>query len=742
MKRLDKIISTLFLAVSPKRETVLKSMIENIIYLYNESLIEGDIFNFIKSEFMIEPIRHEFEETLIKLRSEGRVVSNNGKYNLSEYRKKEIFTAEEKLRSIETKRYERFIQKNIDYKITDNDLSTLLWNKFNEYIYNCFLNDGKDAIYSFLPHNSHNGLYSNRINILSELRNDLDEFQYKELVKIINDYPKLVDQTELEFLNSIAEKTESFYSLGMDEEVYENTTNLKFNNLVVFADTNVLFTVLNIHSNPQDRAINELLNIAQNFNIGIKFRFLPITSRELNAVKNDLSATIQRTEFQPSHMRAAIESGELDGFTRYYFEQKLNDPETPNPVYVLEDSRTVLASRGFSLYNTKFNFYEEENFLLSKFQEYYEYESMVNKVRANHGMLPKHKKEAQIRHDILLRETIKASRSRQNSELELKFLAITLDNQLLRFDHYLSSEKIRRESSVIQPNFISPTNFLRRIRALIPVKTENYKRAFISAMTNLTLPTGNKDQSIKVQKSLSYFKKLGIEDEGAILKIVKNELLYKKLNSIEDETERDIFIQSEVEKYLKELREQRKFEQTQTNKKISLLNKEIEKKVKDNEKLKTDNEIKNQKIFAAENDIKELKAMVKALQNDQHLSQIQKRQKEFIESNWTNDLSNYRNGLRKLLFTFCITIIPIVGIWLTDIYASKIDTLLVFPNLSSSLKLVFLIIAGFGVLHRFLAKKEGLAESWTYFIKSLRKKSFNDFKEKKFQEYENNFSES
>lgn len=740
MKTTDKIISTLYLAASDRRENILQSIVEKILFDYDEFISFEDLYEFIKVEFSLEPIYEEVTEAVELLKAGGKAVQDGGNVKLSKDRYMEILSQTKEREDIEGSRYSSFLEQISTHDLQEETDVQKLWTKFNEYIYSCFLVDGKDAIYSFLPNKE--DTINDRIEILRELKSGISEELYLDLVKIINDYPQRINHEEIEYLNSVAEKTESFYALGVEEEVYKSAVDLKLDGLLVFTDTNVLFTVLDIHNNPQDRVINELIEIALNAGLGLKFQYLPITLRELNSVKNELQRVIQRIEFQPGHIKALLASGQLDGFTRHYYEKKLESPDAANPIYVIEDSRTVFASRGIGLYNRKFDFYEDDAFIDAKVEDYREYETFINKIRGDKGLPPKHKGVTQVTHDIQLREAILYLRDLLDNENTLKYLGITLDYQLLRFDKFLARKRVRRESSVIQPVFMSPGNFLRRIRAFLPVKTDDYKKAFISAMTNLTLPTGSKEQSINVQKTTSYFRQIGIQDEAAILNIVKNELLYKELLTFDNDEDRSVFIQSEVDKYLEELRiaqKEREEKGGQDNLKFESLAEELSEAKQREANLKVEKTKSEEQLQKAQSSINDLAQKLERVKTQQTQMEANAKRKAYIEGNWQLDIERYRRGIKKILLTFTLTVLPIVGITVVNEYEQKIDSYFGYNGTSLFIIIIIGVLTAVAIVHRLFFDKELAKESWTYLVSSMNRSEWKGLKDKRHKYHSDQF---
>jgi len=99
-----------------------------------------------------------------------------------------------------------------------------------------------------------------------------------------------------------------------------------------------------------------------------------------------------------------------------------------------------------------------------------------------------------------------------------------------------------------------------------------------------------KDRTILTQKSMTYFKNLGIEDEDVIYRIIKRELFFKKFSSHEKNNTAEDFIKSEIAKEIEII----KLHKSALEKEIAIqkesAEKLLKKEKKEIEKYKTEKE--------------------------------------------------------------------------------------------------------------------------------------------------------
>jgi hypothetical protein len=134
---------------------------------------------------------------------------------------------------------------------------------------------------------------------------------------------------------------------------------------------------------------------------------------------------------------------------------------------------------------------------------------------------------------------------------------------------------------VINPNFIQPSQFIKKIRPFIPISTNNYRKAFISSLTAPNFEKDDDKGTILIQKTMTYFKNLGIEDEEVILNCIKRELFLEELIKHEKDNTTEEFIKTEIAKEIDRIKEE--------NEKLEkeIINQEKEAIIKDKEKFVT-----------------------------------------------------------------------------------------------------------------------------------------------------------
>lgn len=615
MADINKIIRVLDLSQSAAREETLYGIVKFILYTNQDKGIEQkNISKEIVKELTIEIHTHEIDQCINFLLDNG-VIQKDDKGILKLTKEEELKFRQESLKISENRkvRFELF-KKNIeqisvkrDYAIVENEIEDL-WEIFRTFIYDCYLTHGKNAIDSLIKGESEDDNDVKKI-----VKKYLKEINSKELSKILSDYiriyPEVIDTNILEYLTGLANKTESFYALGLSQEEYNKVyTDLKFD-WVVFVDTNFIYSILNLHNHPENQASKFLLELGTE--LGIKFKFTVKTFEELNHRKKDFERYLEKN-LVPSQIRALLKSEKLDNFAQSYYEKLLDDKDnTPHPSEIITHSQNSLKEKSLVFYNSKFNAVtQNEDYLLDQESQYNTYLEILDEAREAQGLKRKGQKDPiQVQHDVFLREAILHLRSSDVSSMSnAKYFGVTLDKTLVKFDLY---ELKKKAVGIIIPTFFKPSILLNKLLRQAPLKTkENYLRAFISTISTPALEENNYSSRVAI-RSLKYFHRMGIDNESLILDCLKDELFLKNFEKNENsEEELEIFVESEINKQINIKTEKINELETAYKNKESQLDKATEFTVltkKENEKLEKKADNLKESLELYERELKKLK---------------------------------------------------------------------------------------------------------------------------------------
>lgn len=757
----DRIVHALYLAKSNKREEMLSNLIENLLHAYSFPLSFEDIQSLIRDDIGFVPIDLELRACLDNGVENNQLTTKDGKYDLSEASRLRVALSLAEENEIEKKRFNSFMQQcpsMFDVSLPDEEVEKL-WTVYNEYLIKCFLEFGRKATEMFLPNSRFNDLRTN--GMLGEAIKRFNSERLREGFKrIVQEYPDKLIPDEIRYLNSLAIRAEKVFSLGLQKEELEKIDNLNFKDVVIFADTNVLYQVLGLSDHPEDEAVQQIVSLARKKVIDFRITFLGRTMRELNTAKEDLEKRIPKQNLNPSHIRAMLKSNELDNFARKYYEQKLLDSDTPHPSVRVSHAIENMRSKGIEAYRVKFPSLDEDDdnkYLNAKVTEYHDWVRRRNEQRQAKGLNDmRYKSDKQIEHDVYLREAMVLLRRKVKVEHDIKYICLTLDRRLIDFDQYESSRSMIGRFDMISPLFMAPSVFMSKIRPFLPIETDDYSKAFVKALTCATAENTDEKRSEMLQRSFTYFQKQGIDDEAAIGNIIQRDLFINDFTKHEEKGQAESFIKSEVNDELERMRS--------ATQKVENLLEEMKNKVaeKDSEKQHITEDFKKQ-VSQQESQINERENQINDLQNQmgemksllvhqqKQTEQIQRQEKyqrelsKYQSEKWRAFEKTYQKG-KQFLFSFTLWhVIPALFAILFPVFAQneKFKKWLTFNSIDNaptwaSIIIGFVVICSLIYRTLFIDKPEKELARLTkdYFFSNRP-----DYRETKYEEYKREFDD-
>ncbi|WP_440121589.1 hypothetical protein [Tenacibaculum sp. Ill] len=536
-----KVLSTLSVAASDAREDTLSSIIIRTVFVHgviklNELAIK------IKEEFNFIPYEEEILPLTNKLSEQGKINISNDVLSLDEKQKSEIQKLET---SISDQDQSRFL--NFKFFITDvleEDLKIkqikLLWSIFLKYLYDSFYEYGHEAIKTLHPYmddgNDNNGSYEDILQkAIIEVKRK-DKSLIKTFKRIVERFPDFASEKDLEFLNDLAQKTLSFTSLGLKPELADETINHNLVDWILYLDTNILYSILGLHSHPENESCNALINLIKTNSeyIKIKLRYTEQTYQELGSKKDDFK--LLDDKMSDSSIKALLKTEKLDDFSSKFYQDLLEKREsTIHPSKVIELSQRTLKTDMVEIGRTGKRLEKIGNdYIDSRIVDYYKFIENKNRVKEEFCVEKGvkfneiYRSERQVRHDVSLREIVLDSRKiKEGEELTLnnaKYFALTLDGLLISYDKY-NVKNYSDERSF--PVFFKPSYLLNKLVKVLPIKTVDYKKAFIKAITTKGFYK-NTRKSDDILKIVNYLKSKGINDEKVIYNLISEDIFLEK----------------------------------------------------------------------------------------------------------------------------------------------------------------------------------------------------------------------
>jgi hypothetical protein len=560
MKNINKILATLSLASSDTREDTIKSIIRTTLRESKEPIALNILKENIAVIYEIELYDIEFSSILKKLDADNEIQIYKDLYSLSDEEKAKLIEIETKLKVDEFTRFQNFkafIESKSEILIEEPDIK-LLWNTLKDYMYGCFYQYGVKAIEFLHPQyiNSESASIHNG-EVFSEALKRLGKQELSPIFKFaVDGFPDYATKEDLDFIDEIGQKALAFASLGLSPEQANDELDSELINWTLYLDTNFLFSVLDLHTNNENEACKELLKlVALNKDIiRIKFRYSELTLKELRHKKSDFANLDE--SLTDSAIRAILKSDDLDEFARKYYSDLLNHrDETIHPTQIIDLAEVTLPKTGIEISRSQrqIDSFGEE-YIDSQIVEYQRFINEINAARESynkehHTFIKSYfRYDSQIRHDVILRELILSSRKQfKKNEIktlnEVKYFGVTLDELLMKYD----SKKNKSLADGKYPTFFRPSFLLNKLVKLLPVKTLDYKKAFIKAVSSRGY-FKELQKSNDIIKVASYLKRLGIDNENVLLNLINERLFMDKFHqeSSNPDFNSEKFFESEI----------------------------------------------------------------------------------------------------------------------------------------------------------------------------------------------------
>lgn len=560
-----RILETLSLAASDTRQDTLISIIVNVLFHFDQ-IAKDDFCSAINELYGFEPYKDELFQIIETLVANNRISIKEDTFLLTDEEKLRLQELDTHIKDQEKARFmnfKNFINDNLNESLEVVKVK-FLWSVFIDYIYNNFYTYGVDALKRLHPYiNTDDGEFLDGDCLQIAYTKLKDQSLCDIFKKTIEQFPDYASAEDIDFLNDLAQKTLSFASLGVSPDMAETDIDRSIIDWVLYLDTNVLYSLLNLHSHPENDACKALISlIHENKNyLKIVLRYSELTKKELNSKREDFE--LLDDKLTNSSIKALLRSERLDDFSKQFYDTLLNDREsTLHPLKVIDLAPHTLLKNDIDIARNQKRVEQlGEDYLNTRIQDYRRYIDELNAIKQefnkknNISFREIYRSDKQITHDITLREIILDQRSlvlKKQETLNLhnaKYFGITLDEVLLKFDKNQLKDYNDARSF---PVFFKPSFLLNKLVRVLPIKTADYKKAFLKAVASRGF---NKDvqKSHDILKIVNYLKSQGIDDEQIIYNLISEDLFlekYKKNKSRADFNQGE-FIESEINKTYK-----------------------------------------------------------------------------------------------------------------------------------------------------------------------------------------------
>ena len=296
--------------------------------------------------------------------------------------------------------------------------------------------------------------------------------------------------------------------------------------LRLFLDTNLLFSVLDLHDNPSNRSVKSLLNLVGEVDptVNCTLYVLPNTIEEFRRVIWANLDDLKRITL-PRNVAAAVRgSGKLSGIKMRYVDacEKVGKHIDPDDFFrpYASNTVTVIRNNGVELYNAKLEEYGTRQDVVDGINDLWESEDAEYRTDGRYRALE---------HDMVLLSFVADQRPAHiDSPLEAKSWFLTIDYRLLRYD---------RKKNAGSPVCIHPSLLIQMLQFWLP-RTQAFETAMIESLripfASRGFDAASERVALRILEVLSRFE-VGDLSAEVITQVLVNDAIHTAFKRAEDE---------------------------------------------------------------------------------------------------------------------------------------------------------------------------------------------------------------
>lgn len=335
-------------------------------------------------------------------------------------------------------------------------------------------------------------------------------------------------------------------ALALDEETINRLVGTGTRpSFILFLDTNMIFSILDLHENPSNEAVNSLMNLLRRLTgrVNCKLYVTPITIQEANRVLDALQFLWEG--IRPT-MNLLEASARLGGSFFEKYRQTVRSSGTyitPNEYLrpYVQGLPMVLNQRGIAVFNEKMDQYTTRQDVIDDINEQGELE------KQKRGDRPKGYE--QLKHDMVLWHFVRDKRPRiTGGVIDAQYWIVTIDYGFLAFD-----SRKRRNRDI--PVCLHPATLLQLLQFWVPRSSELEDAIFSNIRLPFFLqelePEGEK-AVVEILRLLGRYENVDDLSPEVIRHLLVNESLKRRLENESDVQKRIELIKEELLKQLRE----------------------------------------------------------------------------------------------------------------------------------------------------------------------------------------------
>ncbi len=324
-----------------------------------------------------------------------------------------------------------------------------------------------------------------------------------------------------QYLAQLLDGTFTFFALSVDEAT---SAYLKgsLTSLRLFLDTNFIFGILNISTNPLVDVSQELIEFIKIHKLPFKLYYREETLEEMYRTIHPIAERLKARRWQSRTSWAAVASGRFEGLELRYHEKNAEAPIDP-AIFLspYEHLPELLKGYGFHIWRDSAKAQEpveRKALIIADYKAYME---------AHRPGRPK-PYEA-LNHDIAVWLAVQRLRNRGSSALDVGALFLTNDTYFRRFDW----EQLRERDTV--GSVVLPNHFLQLLRPFVPASAD-FDRRFVETFALPEFRATGAGYAATPHKVLSYIDAYSNIPEQTAVHMLRDEMLAGQLRDVAEDS--------------------------------------------------------------------------------------------------------------------------------------------------------------------------------------------------------------
>lgn len=326
------------------------------------------------------------------------------------------------------------------------------------------------------------------------------------------------------YITQLLDGTFTFFALTVDKATSEYLRG-NMAPLDLFLDTNFVFDILGLHSNPLTDASQELVEVIKQNEFPFKLYYHEKTLAELERTLQALGSPLRGRTWRPALSRVAVGQPQLNDIERLYHTKNAESPLNVDAFLSrFENVPELLKQHNFVIYRApgrKDTNDQERYEMVGDYKEFVE-----------SGPRPKVRSYQALDHDMTVRLTVARQRKADSSALDAGAFFLTTDFTLYKFD--LRRMQKRRQMGLV----VLPNQVLQLLRPFVE-STDDFDRRFIEAFAVPEFRSMESDYSSTQSQVLSYLSTYSDStlSEETASRILANDLLIEQLKEVPEDSE-------------------------------------------------------------------------------------------------------------------------------------------------------------------------------------------------------------